>query len=134
MLLIAEYLKGSSQPDPLRYAKYSGDPLFDICTYPLFMHGAMLGATEGGLRLLMYRRGFERRRVGGVSYYVKVGLGAIREVPDPGDEDDNNTGRCSSFGNEATPIVFVHGIGEERARSERRKERARSAENIQTSP
>mmetsp|Transcript_21694 Transcript_21694/g.45270 ORF Transcript_21694/g.45270 Transcript_21694/m.45270 type:complete len:758 (-) Transcript_21694:32-2305(-) len=108
--LIAEYLKGSSQPEPLRYAKYSGDPLFDICTYPIFMHAAMLAVTEGGLRLLMYRRGFERRKVGGVSYYVKIGLGAIAEVPDPGDEDDA-TGRCSSFSNEATPIVFVHGIG-----------------------
>ena len=107
--LIAEYIKGSS-PEPLRYAKYSGDPLFDVCTYPLFFHLAMLSATEGALRLLMTRRGFERRKVGGVSYYVKIGLGAIAEEPDPGDEDDI-TGRCSSFSNEATPMVFVHGIG-----------------------
>jgi len=75
--------------EPQRFAKYSSDPLNGIATYPLCLHVLLLGGTEIPLRIMMRRRGFERRQVGPVSYYFH-----------PGSSDE-----------ELDPLVFVHGIG-----------------------
>jgi pimeloyl-ACP methyl ester carboxylesterase len=80
--------------EPPRYQKYSCDPLMDVASYPLMFHILILLATDGGLRVLMKLRGFQRLRVGPVSYYYHPGNG--------------------SNGNEevdSVPIVFCHGIG-----------------------
>lgn len=85
--------------EPLRYAKYSSDPLLGLATYPLGFHLLVLGATEIPLRVKMRKRGFERRTVGPVAYYFHPGLNTR-------DDDDDY-----DMTNEETPFVFVHGIG-----------------------
>jgi len=75
---------------PLRYAKYSADPLFDICEYPLFSHLLMLGLTEGVLRVLFRKRGFKRGKVGDVGYYYRIPTNV-----DSASANDDNMG---SFG------------------------------------
>lgn len=79
-----------------RYLKYSADPLMDIASYPLIFHILILLITEGGLRILMRRRGFKRLRVGPISYYYHPGL-CNEQHGGNGEED--------------VPIVFCHGIG-----------------------
>lgn len=92
---------------PQRFAKYSSDPLLGIVTYPLGFHLLVLGLTEIPLRLLMLKRGFERRFMGPVAYYFHAGANASEDgiVIDQseGDDDDETL--------QNTPIVFVHGIG-----------------------
>ena len=85
--------------EPQRYAKYSSDPLLGISTYPLGFHLLILAFTEGGLRVMMRKRGFVRLTVGSVAYYFHPGKadGSL------GDDDEEPT--------EKVPIVFVHGIG-----------------------
>lgn len=85
--------------EPQRYAKYSSDPLLGISTYPLMFHLLILGVTDGGLRVLMKKRGFERRNLGPMTYYYHSGLAGNILVDDDADDE------------EATPIVFCHGIG-----------------------
>ncbi|KAL7580193.1 hypothetical protein ACA910_012943 [Epithemia clementina (nom. ined.)] len=79
--------------EPQRYAKYSADPLLGIATYPLGFNLTVFFATEVSLRILLARRGFERRVVGPVAYYFH-----------PGSVDDDQL-------KPDTPIIFVHGIG-----------------------
>ena len=50
--------------EPPRYLKYSTDPLMDVSSYPLMFHIMILLATDGGLRVMMRVRGFQRLRVG----------------------------------------------------------------------
>jgi len=62
-------------------------------------HILVLLATDGGLRVLMKLRGFQRLRVGPVSYYY---------------HPCKNTNEQSNSENEeadSVPIVFCHGIG-----------------------
>jgi hypothetical protein len=92
-----------TRKEPQRFARYSSDPLLGIATYPLGFHLLVLGASEIPLRILMKRRGFEKRCVGPVTYYYH---------PGSMDEDepeiyDYRLPRKSS----KAPIVFVHGIG-----------------------
>ena len=101
------------QQEPQPYAKYSSDPLLGVATFPLGFHVLILGATEIPLRIMMSRRGFERKTIGSIAYYYHPGT--IRDD----DEDEHghhyNTTRFddkfkgSKEG--STPIVFVHGIG-----------------------
>ena len=88
--------------EPPRYLKYSCDPLMDIASYPLMFHILVLTATEGGLRVMMKMRGFQRLRVGPISYYYHPGNNS--QPIDNNDEDDNED-------QEKVPIVFCHGIG-----------------------
>jgi len=64
----------------------------DVESYPLIFHLIVLLICEGGLRFLMWRRGFKRLRVGPISYYHH-----------PGNRPPDDT--------EQVPIVFCHGIG-----------------------
>jgi len=75
--------------EPLRYAKYSRDPLLGVSTYPLIFHLFILLVTEGGLRLWMMLRGFKHLNIGITSYYY-------------------HPGTKNSFD---APIIFIHGIG-----------------------
>jgi hypothetical protein len=92
--------------EPKRYAKYSSDPLLGIATYPLGFHLLMLSATEIPLRVLLGRRGFERRCVGPVTYYFHPGKGMNVET-----EDFDVHGFPSRQPSKTVPNVFVHGIG-----------------------
>ena len=68
-------------------------------SYPLMFHILILSATEGGLRILMKMRGFQRLRVGPVSYYYHPGNLAKAQNNNRDDVDST------------VPIVFCHGIG-----------------------
>jgi len=83
--------------EPKRFAKYSHDPLLGLSTYPLMFHILILGATDGMLRILMKRRGFERKRIGPISYYFHPGRSA-----EYGGSDRNE---------DPVPVIFCHGIG-----------------------
>lgn len=94
---------------PQRFARYSSDPLLGIATYPLGFHVMMHLLTELPLRILMYKRGFERRVMGPVAYYFHPGLNATNDEGsssmDLSERDDGDNSP------EITPIVYVHGIG-----------------------
>jgi len=112
---------------PRQYAKYSYDPLYSIKSYPLGFHLLLLGGTEIPLRIMMMRRGFERRSVGPVSYYFHPGRMPTSDCSAHGSHDDSaySDEQCeydssddmgyatSSVHRDETelPIVFVHGIG-----------------------
>lgn len=83
--------------EPLRYAKYSSDPLLGLSTYPLAFHILILLLTDGGLRVLMMMRGFQRKKLGQIAYYYHPGTDKTSDS----DSDDD----------EKIPIVFCHGIG-----------------------
>jgi len=85
--------------EPKRYAKYSSDPLLNVTTYPLMLHLLILSITDGGLQILMKKRGFERKRIGQINYYYHPGLASSNLADDQDDTID------------AAPIVFCHGIG-----------------------
>ena len=85
--------------EPQRYAKYSHDPLLGLSTYPLMFHVFILGVTDGGLRFLMRRRGFELKKIGPISYYFHPGTLSTLKMHADGAESD------------PIPIVFCHGIG-----------------------
>lgn len=89
----------NTNKEPQRYAKYSSDPLLGIAMYPLGAHLLVLGCTEIPLRILMKRRGFERRCVGPVNYYFHPG------IPDDAESSNRNEETTEN------PIVFIHGIG-----------------------
>ncbi len=90
--------------DPKRYARYSSDPILGIATSPLCTTLLLLSATEISLRMLLNRRGFERRSIGPVTYYYHPGNDQIVDNI----EDDGISPPKSSNN---TPVVFVHGIG-----------------------
>lgn len=73
-----------------RYAKYSYDPLLGLSTCPLIIYMLILGVTDGGLRIMMRRRGFKRLTIHSISYYYHPG------ISEPSLEN---------------PFVFCHGIG-----------------------
>eukprot|EP00550_Attheya_septentrionalis_P006772 CAMPEP_0198295274 /NCGR_PEP_ID=MMETSP1449-20131203/26888_1 /TAXON_ID=420275 /ORGANISM="Attheya septentrionalis, Strain CCMP2084" /LENGTH=643 /DNA_ID=CAMNT_0043995529 /DNA_START=746 /DNA_END=2677 /DNA_ORIENTATION=+ len=88
--------------EPQRYAKYSHDPLLGISTYPLMFHLLILGVTDGGLRVILRRRGFERRTMGPIAYYFH---------PGSSDHTEDENEELNDEDREMTPIVFCHGIG-----------------------
>jgi hypothetical protein len=97
------------QQEPKRFAKYNSDPLLGIATYPLGFHLLVLGGTEISLRILLKRRGFERRFVGPVAYWHHPG-------PDSDALDDSGISSSNFFmpkreSPKKLPIVFIHGIG-----------------------
>eukprot|EP00567_Pseudictyota_dubia_P011334 CAMPEP_0197440606 /NCGR_PEP_ID=MMETSP1175-20131217/7059_1 /TAXON_ID=1003142 /ORGANISM="Triceratium dubium, Strain CCMP147" /LENGTH=817 /DNA_ID=CAMNT_0042970741 /DNA_START=502 /DNA_END=2955 /DNA_ORIENTATION=+ len=85
-----------SPREPKMYAKYSSDPLLGLSTYPLMFHLLILGLTEGGLRVMMLKRGFEKKKLGPISYYYHPGTN-----PNTLEEEEEDE----------VPIVFCHGIG-----------------------
>jgi pimeloyl-ACP methyl ester carboxylesterase len=93
---------------PQRFAKYSSDPLLGIATYPLGFHVLMILLTELPLRVLMFKRGFERRVIGPVAYYFHPGLNA--NIDDDSDIEGNDRDDSDEMPIN-TPLVFVHGIG-----------------------
>eukprot|EP00581_Thalassiosira_minuscula_P014098 CAMPEP_0183720086 /NCGR_PEP_ID=MMETSP0737-20130205/12798_1 /TAXON_ID=385413 /ORGANISM="Thalassiosira miniscula, Strain CCMP1093" /LENGTH=743 /DNA_ID=CAMNT_0025949897 /DNA_START=717 /DNA_END=2948 /DNA_ORIENTATION=+ len=101
---VGKNLLASGGKEPPRYLKYSADPLMDVASYPLMFHILILLATDGGLRVMMKMRGFQRLRVGPVSYYYH-----------PGNSNNNHqTFEHNNTDNEEVdnvPIVFCHGIG-----------------------
>ena len=93
--------------EPRRFATYSADPLLGIATYPLGFHLLILALTEVPLRFLLFRKGFEKKRVGPVSYYFHPGVNVKSDKTCCDDSSDS-----SSFDDDGIiPIVFVHGIG-----------------------
>lgn len=93
--------------DPNRYAKYTGDPLLGLAVYPLMFQLAILGLTDGLLRVLLRSRGFERLHIGSTVYYYHPGFAqeGDEEGVDIADDDGENNS------NHIIPIVFCHGIG-----------------------
>ena len=96
----------SLHAEPKRYARYSSDPILGIAASPLSMTLFLLSATEISLRILLKRRGFERRLIGPVTYYYH-----------PGNEnksvsmDMDNVEYDDISPHKSTPLVFIHGIG-----------------------
>jgi pimeloyl-ACP methyl ester carboxylesterase len=88
--------------EPRSFAKYSSDPLLGVAAYPLCLCLTILAATEIPLRVWMRKRGFERRCVGAIAYYVHTG--AVKD-------DDESKACIGKDDNGLIPIVFVHGIG-----------------------
>jgi len=95
------------QQEPKRYAKYSSDPLLGIATYPLGFHLLMLSATEIPLRVLLKRRGFDRRCIGPVTYYYHPG----KELASMEGENVEVFGLPPRESSKQVPNVFIHGIG-----------------------
>lgn len=83
--------------DPKRFAKYSHDPLLGLATYPLAFHLLILLVTDGGLQLVMHRKGFMHLKIGSIKYYYHPG-----KIPE---------GDISSDRQDDVPIIFCHGIG-----------------------
>lgn len=90
--------------EPKRYARYSSDPILGIAASPLCTTLFLFSATEVSTRVLLKRRGFERRSIGPISYYYHPG----NEYSPSSIEYDDITAQKSS---KTTPVVFVHGIG-----------------------
>jgi len=103
-----------SGKEPQRYAKYSSDPLLGVQTYPLIIHILILSIFEGGLRVMMNNRGFERHTVGRISYYYHPGV-STDDMKEHNGEDNNDVDCDESQEDEHDddniPLVFVHGIG-----------------------
>ncbi len=89
------------QKKPMRYAKYTEDELLGLAIYPLVFNVAILGLTDGLLRVLMARRGFERLNIGTTVYYFHRG----------NETEDYDSDEYYSDDRPPTPIVFCHGIG-----------------------
>ena len=97
---VGNHLMLGSRKEPTRYLKYSADPIMDVSSYPLMFHILILLVTDGGLRVMMKMRGFQRLRVGPISYYYHPGMKSERSHAN---KEDSVRG--------AVPIVFCHGIG-----------------------
>lgn len=97
---VGNHLMLGSSREPTRYLKYSADPIMDVSSYPLMFHILILLVTDGGLRLMMKRRGFQRLRVGPISYYYY-----------PGNKSQRANAESDHDEKEDIPIVFCHGIG-----------------------
>ena len=97
------------QQEPKRYARYSSDPILGIREYPLFINLFLLSATETSLRIMLKRRGFERRYIGPVPYYYHPG----NEFTATSMDTDNieHDGFPPRERPKTTPVVFIHGIG-----------------------
>lgn len=94
---VGHHLMLGSNKEPTRYLKYSADPIMDVSSYPLMFHILILLVTDGGLRFMMKMRGFQRLRVGPISYYYHPGSKSQKAADN--EESEN------------IPIVFCHGIG-----------------------
>ncbi len=92
------------QKEPCRYAKYSSDELIGLDVYPLAFNLLILGLTDGLLRVVMARRGFERLNIGTMIYYYHPGCAT--SSTDSENEEGEEGEDCL-----LTPIVFCHGIG-----------------------
>mmetsp|Transcript_22123 Transcript_22123/g.27137 ORF Transcript_22123/g.27137 Transcript_22123/m.27137 type:complete len:830 (-) Transcript_22123:192-2681(-) len=88
------------QKEPQRYAKYSEDELLGLATYPLAFNLLIFGLTDGLLRVVMARRGFQRLNIGTTVYYYHRG----HDYNSDNSEHDDPVEIVS-------PIVFCHGIG-----------------------
>ena len=97
------------QQEPKRYARYSSDPILGIAAYPLCINMFLLSASEISLRILLKRRGFERRYIGLVAYYYHPG----NDHSSTSMHTDNIEldGRPPRERPKTTPVIFVHGIG-----------------------
>jgi pimeloyl-ACP methyl ester carboxylesterase len=111
---------GQPHPQPLPYAKYSFDSIFDVAIYPLGFHLVILFATEGCLRIILHRKGFERRMVGQTAYYYHPGThNTSEDFESSFDSDSSQASSTSSSRSQShhsssertIPIVFCHGIG-----------------------
>ena len=91
--------------EPKRYAKYSSDPILGIAASPLCTTLLLLAATEISLRILLKKRGFERRSIGPVTYYYHPG----KENMDMDNAEYDGIAPPTNAKN--TPVIFVHGIG-----------------------
>ncbi len=87
--------------EPCRYAKYSGDPLYGVSSYPLMFHVLIWATFDGLLRILMKRRGFQRLNIGPIAYYYHPGN---KNPEEPYSSDSDNE-------MDLIPYVFCHGIG-----------------------
>lgn len=96
--------------EPKRFAKYNSDPLMGIATYPLSFHLLVLGGAEMSLRILLQRRGFERRCVGPVTYWHHPGVDSETSLDTYG-LSHGVYGLPSRGTPKKIPLVFVHGIG-----------------------
>lgn len=123
---LAPFLPQPSSP-AARFAMYSADQLLGISTYPLGFHLLILALTEIPLRaILLFRKGFVKKRIGPVSYYYHPGQpkrtndtdnadtqtnvnssDSHRTSDDLSDSDDSSI----SDADDIIPVVFVHGIG-----------------------
>lgn len=88
------------------YVRYSCDPLMDVASYPLMFHILILLATEGGLRIIMRLKGFQRLRVGPISYYYHPGGKQTADIQAIYKRNNSENEEIDSV-----PIVFCHGIG-----------------------
>jgi len=95
--------------EPKRYARYSSDPILGIASYPLGINLFLFSITEISLRILLNRRGFERRYVGPVTYYYHPGKKPMSSQMDT--DNDEMCGIPIWESPEMTPVVFFHGIG-----------------------
>jgi pimeloyl-ACP methyl ester carboxylesterase len=100
-----------SREEPRRFATYSSDPLLGTATYPLGLHVLVLGGTEIPLRILMARRGFEKKRIGPVSYYYHPGTASPVDALDDALMQDDLSNSNHGVDDDPVPLVFVHGIG-----------------------
>jgi len=95
--------------EPRRYARYSSDPILGIASSPLCITSFLLLGTEISLRMLLNRRGFERRNIGPVTYYYHPGNDYASSSMN--DENVDHAGLPPRESPKTTPVVFVHGIG-----------------------
>jgi len=123
-------LKLTKDP-PTRYAKYSNDPLLGLATYPLMFNLLILGWTDGWLRVVMRRKGFQRFKIGSTSYYYHPGksvaaggtsntsgssnggggLGGLHSAHSGSRSSLHSLSDDGETIKDKTPIVFCHGIG-----------------------
>jgi len=95
--------------EPKRYARYSSDPILGIAASPLSITLLLLSATEISVRILLKRRGFERRSIGPVTYYYHPGNNNKSSFMDTDPTEYDGISRQQNA--KSIPIVFVHGIG-----------------------
>eukprot|EP00536_Pseudo-nitzschia_multiseries_P014723 jgi/Psemu1/262368/estExt_Genewise1Plus.C_7590026 len=95
--------------EPRRYARYSSDPILGIASSPLCITSFLLLGTEISVRVLLQRRGFERRHIGPVTYYYHPGNDYASSSMN--NENVDHGGLPPRESPKTTPVVFVHGIG-----------------------
>jgi hypothetical protein len=98
--------------EPQRYAKYSNDPLLGLAIYPLMFNISIYALTDGLLRILMKKRGFERHSIGTTVFYYHKGRRAEGFGRESRHDDFSDCSEHDTFeSTKLTPIVFCHGIG-----------------------
>ena len=99
------------------FAAYSRDSLFNVTTFPLGCHCLILAATELPLRWMMSKRGFSRKQIGSVAYWVHPGRASTSDDQHAGSGsygrgDDSSDVKYDNKFKESrrkgeTPVVFV---------------------------